>query len=255
MSTKQPDVHEIGRKVSKHIHLLEELLDEPKRKAELADEFGIHKDTVYRRIDDLDGLDIVDRQGDGYFLTDVGYHIVNRYLVALEAMEEIYETRVLFREVPDEALPPGDALEKARTVLPDEHPEQLREEFNEWVLGAERVRGMFPQISYTFIERLSEELQSGSIEIDVAFAPETMTYLEECCPEVYNSVRESDSTSIMEASDLPPFGLVVVDEPLRESGLVAYTDDGYMTGFMRSATESGHEWAHDQFARHTDERQ
>lgn len=254
MSTKRPDIQDIGCCVSNNYHLLQELLEGPKQKAELADELGVSKHTVYRWADELTRSNLVGRTSEGYRLTVVGRHVLERYLGMLESMEGIYETRRTVNEVPAEVLPPRDALEEARTVLPDGHPEQLRSQFCEWVLDGHAVRGMFPHVSYRFVERLCEELQTGGITIDVALAPDTLGYLQDCCPEACSSVRESDSSVVVETADLPSFGLVVVDEPRREAGLVVYTGDGYVSGFLRAPTESAYRWGDEQLAKYTGER-
>lgn len=254
MRTKQPDIHDIGWKISKHAHLLEELLDGPKRKADLADELDVSKHTVYRWTDELVRSSIIERHSEGYRLTVVGRQVVERFQVTLESMADIYETRIIVDVVPAEEFPPSDALQAGETVRPDGHPEQVRNQFCEWVLGAHAVRAMLPNVSYRFVERLCEELQSGGIAIDVGLAPDSIVYLEDCCPEAYCSVRDSDSTVVVETPDLPSFGLVAVDEPRPEAGVVVYTDEGYVSGFLRLPTESAHRWADEQFAKYTDKR-
>lgn len=254
MRAKKRDMEELGCTVSKNTSLLGELLYGPKRKSELADALGVTKQTIYNRFTDLDEFDLVERQGDRYRLTTVGRPIVEMHLQRLEAMEDVFDARGLLEGVPVEALPPGAVLESARPVLPEGHPEQVRSQFCEWVLDADEVRGMFPHVSYSFVDRLCEQLQAGSINFGITLAPDTMTYLQECCPEACCTVRESDSTMVVERSDLPSFGLVVVDEPRREAGLVGYTDDGYVRGFLRFPTESAHRWADEQLASYTDER-
>lgn len=255
MSTETPDIQELECRISKNIHLLEELLYGPKRKAELADALGVTKQTIYNRFTDLDEFDLVERQRDRYRLTIACRPIVEMHLQTLEAMENVFDARALLQGVPAEAHPPVAVLEAARPVLPEGHPEQVRNQFCEWVLDADEVRGLLPHVSYSFIDRLCERLRANRITDELALSTDSMTYLQDSCPEACCTFRESDSTLVVERSQLPPFGLVVVDEPRREAGLVGYTDDGYVCGFMRFPTERGHRWADERLATCIDERQ
>lgn len=255
MSAEKTDIRELGRRVSKNTRLLEELLYRPKYKGELADALGVTKQTIYNRFKTLAEYDLVERQGGMYCLTTVGRPIVEKHVETLDAMQDVFDARRVLQEVPPEALPPGDVLESSRTVRPDGHPEQVREEFCKWVLGAEEVRGMLPSVSYTFIERLCAKLRSDGVTIEIALTPETMAYLRECCPDACCTVRESDSTVVIETPDIPSFGLVVMEEPRREAGLVVYSEDGGVRGFIQSPTQSGSQWAEEQLAKYTTEKE
>lgn len=252
MSTDQSESRELGCSITKNVELLEELLDGPKRKGELADALGVTKQTIYNRFTQLQEFDLVERHGDGYGLTTVGRVVVEKQLRTLDGMDDILAAKSMVSKLPTDAVPPIDALESARTVVPEGHPEQVRREFRQWVLGADRVRAVFPYTSARFVEQLCETIQRERLTIDVALAPDSMTYLQECCPDAYCSVRDAESTVVVEASDPPAFGLVLVDEPRREAGLIGYTDDGYVCGLMRFQSEDGHHWADDQLKRHID---
>jgi predicted transcriptional regulator len=248
MSTEQPGVRELGCRITKNVRLLEELQYGPKRKGELADALGVTKQTIYNRFNDLEEYDLVERQGDDYGLTTVGRVVVERQLETLDAMREIFEARSMIQKLPADAFPPGDALEAARTVRPNGHPEQVRRAFCEWVLEADEVRGLLPHTSCEFVEHVGEKLRENGLSIGLVLSPETMAYFREYRAEDLRTVLESDSAVLVEAADLPPFGLVVVDEPRREAGLVCYTDDGYVRGFMRLPTECGYRWADEQLS-------
>lgn len=254
MGTEQRDIQDIGCSIAKNVRLLEALQGGTKTKPELADELSVSKSTVYYRFEELNEYDLVGRGPEGYRLTNVGRIITETYLEELGAMRNAYSIRAMLRKVPDEGVPPSNALQSARTVLPDRHPEEVRTEFCEWLHTAEEIRGMVPHASCSLVEFVCAQVETGDLTLDVTLTPESMAYLRENHPEETRTVCDADSTVVRERADLPSFGLVVVDEPWREAGLVVYTDDGYVSGFMQLPTERAHRWATEQLAKYTEER-
>lgn len=253
MCTEQRDVRELGRSVSKNGRLLQELLAGPKHKAELADVLGVSKSTVYYRMDGLKEYDLVESGAEGYRLTTVGQWIAETYLEALEEMQSVHEVRTVLQEIPSEAVPPRDVLEAASTVLPDGHPEQVCNAFCKWILEADKIRGMLPHVWFTLVERLTETLRTDEMTIDVAVTPQTMENVREYRPEDYRTLLDAESSVVLETDDLPSFGLVVVDRLHTEVGLLGYTDDGYVRGFMRFDGESGYRWADEMLGKYISE--
>lgn len=245
-------IRELGCVVSKNALLLSELLDGPKCKTTLADEIGVSKSSIYYRHDVLEEYDLVERGSEGYRLTPVGRLVTERYLGALEAMKDAFAPRVLLQEVPDDAVPPSDVLEGAETVLPEGRPERVRTDFCEWVRSANEVRGMLPYASCALVESVSEKLTDDGLALDVTMTPETMAYLREYRADEVRAIRDAESTTIREMATLPSFGLVVIDEPSREVGLIVFDDDGYVCGFLRTDSESGYRWGTGLIAKYTE---
>lgn len=250
---ERPDVRELARRLGKNVQLLRELLAGPKHKAELADALDVSKSTVYYRFEQLEEYHLVTREADGYQVTTVGRYLAETYLEALEAMENLCGTRELLRELPAEAVPPRSAFADATTVLPDGHPEQLWTEFCEWVLAADEVRAMLPRASCALFDRVHEKLQDEELTLEVTLSPEVTEYLASNRPEKYPSVVGSESVVARETTDLPGYGLTLVDEPRREFGLLVYTENGYLAGFVRFDSRTGWRWADELFSEYTDE--
>lgn len=248
MSTEEPDMDELGCIVSKNARILRALESGPMHKCELADELGVAKQTIYRWFGDLSELDLVERGSDGYRLTTGGKCITETYLETAATMKAIHRCGTLLQDVPTDAVPPLEVLKEAIPVLPERHAEQVRTEFRKWVTGADVVRCMVPHVSFAFIEVVHEQLQSNEMTLKIVLSQAAEEYIKERCSETYSSFRESEASEIQVTSDLPPFGLILVDEPHREAGLIVYDDRGSVRGFMRTSCERGRQWGEDQLA-------
>lgn len=253
--TVPPDSQEMAYRINMNVGLLQELQDGPKQKAELAEALDVSKSTVYHGYEDPNGHDLLERGSDGYRLTTVGRYIAETYVEMLVTITDIHCTRSLLEEMPPDVAPPRDVLEAASTELHDGHPEQVQTTFCEWISTTDEVRGVIPHVRCAFVECVSETLLTDGLTMELTLTPEAMEYLEGHHPEDLRTVLESDSTVVIEATDLPSFGLVVVDEPRREAGLVSYTDEGAISRFIRFPTESAYRWADEQISKYTDELQ
>lgn len=248
------DIRDVAFRIGRHVSLLEELLDGPKYKSELGDVLEVAKSTVYYRYTKLEALGLVDSERDGYRLTPIGRLLTEMYLDTLERMASVYEAGELLAELPPDATPPSEVLRGAEPVLGNGQPEQSGTQFLDWTLAADEIQGLLPYASCTFIERLCSELDSSETSIELALEPSTIEYLVDSSPEHCESVFESESSTVYEAEELPPYGLVIVEEPRPEFGLVVYTDYGHVIGFVRSRCECGLEWAREEYQAHTNGR-
>lgn len=250
MSTDKPtDVQAVTSCLSRHHRLLEALRDGPKTKSKLADILDVSKPTVYYRFDQLQSHDIATRGTDGYRLTPLGHLVASAHLDAAARIECAYEIGPLLETMPPEAIPPPEALEGASCALCEGRPEGPSAEFREWILDASTVRGVLPHASRTFLERLCDavECDETKMDVEIVLATETVEHLLETSPEVCRSVVESDVAVVLETPARPPYGLVLVEAPRPEFGLVAFTDHGHLLGFVRSASERGRRWAREEY--------
>lgn len=219
--------------------VLRAVLDAPKERQELLEEFEASESTVYKGVSQLQERGLLKSTSDGLRPTQFG-------IVALERYEELTRSADLEAMLAD--IPPGEiepsALVGAETVVPDRRSVDRPLVRLERILrDAESIRGFTPAVSPRMGALFHDRITNDGIAVDIVLPGDIVDYLGREYPTTFRETVSAASAAYFRTDEAIPFTLLIVSSPTGTEVCIDVEDDGLVTGLISNDTAASRRWA------------
>ena len=246
MTTEQPsvDASEVLCCIAQHATFVDALRDGPKYKSELADELDVTKVTIYNWYTNLEAFGLVHRTSRGYGLSSIGHLHAALYADAVSESEAICTAAPILQELPPDDLPPRHILSDAEvtTVHPD--PGLPRDVLIERRRSAETLQCLSPVLSARSFKTVVQAVRAEKLTAEFVTGADALDRFTQAHESRFERFVQSDGLSVLETTQSIPFGLSIVGGPVADVALIAYSEQGHVTGVVRTDAPEAIEWAH-----------
>lgn len=230
--------------LARRVAVLEAVLETPRTRPELVEALDISRSTVDRAVRELEGMDLVERQGSTYRASVVGRLAHEEYAELRAELLALEEVAPLLAVLPPDAPLSIDVLHGADVVVAREPaPHVPGSRLPEFIRGAEHLRNL--SMAYTnpeTSEALADVLAEGGTA-EVVIEADLYQYLAEDAAVDTDRLLGADGVTVGVVEALP-FGMIVADRPSgREVCLAVYDSDRTLEGILVNDTEAALAWA------------
>jgi predicted transcriptional regulator len=209
------------KQVRKNRGVLEILSEESTDRPSLAERADVSEKTIYRRVEKLEDLDIVQNHGNTISITTTGQLYLQRFRVLISIIETIDNHESVLDSLKLESLPPLTIFCSSTVVQPDTRaPTNIFEPAEETLNSAGNSRVYLPIVHDAFL-RIVEACLNGDDELLIPHP--TIKILETKFTDRYERVSEKTNIEIVD-TDRPFFSVLVTEDP--SAVLVYIYDEG-----------------------------
>jgi len=216
---------------------------------EMASEADSSRTTVYRGFEELVELNLVTEVGDDYIPTNFGRIVFQQVQDFNERLGDIQAARDLISELPNGEPKVGDFLIGAEVARPNPvAPLNLIEELSCEIEAATTLQILTRVVHPRVVDSIIDLLKKEESEVEMVLGH---TAIEHLIKNFLGRLSEDVLTgqfSLLSAPNEPPFGLIIIEEPLIEDYLVVYDDRGNICGYLRNDRAKAHKWAKSTYA-------
>lgn len=245
-----PPFGDIVVSLSKTGDLLATLREGPAGKAELADELGVSKSTVYNWIVELEDLGICERTADGYAITRIGRAHLRLYHDFADLSRRVYRDNELLDELPSDCVPPTPVLMDMSASTTGQDPYALVEQFTDGTRDADRIRCLLPVASSPILSAFSARLDAGDVDLEIVVESSVREYIQRNHPEFCRTFAAAERATLVETPATVEVGLCLSEGPSLCVALATCNDHGYITGVLTANSTGTHDWASGLYERH-----
>lgn len=224
--------------------IFNEILSGTHRRSELASEADSSRTTVYRGLEELVELNLVTEAGNDYIPTNFGRIVFQQVQDFSERLGDIQAARDLISELPHGEPQDSDFLIGAEVARPNPiAPLNLIEELSCEIEAATTLQILTRVVNPRVVDSTIDLLKKEESEVEIVLGH---TAIEHLTKNFLGRLSEDvlpGQFSLLTAPNEPPFGLIIIKEPLIEDYLVVYDDRGNICGYIRNDAAKAHKWA------------
>jgi predicted transcriptional regulator len=229
--------------VARRANVIECLLDGPKYNRDVRSTLDVSRSTVYKAFSELDELDVVQPCSHGYELTAFGRLLYDEYSQFHRRFEEVCRAGPLLAVLPVDVDVPFVMLDGADVYVSTRHaPHSPVHAIERVVREASAVKGTAPVILPSYVDLFTEQVVDAELEASLVFERPVFEHLTTDYEEDYSTAFRSERLEVWVTDRELPFGLLVIEAPTPQAGLVVYDQGGELKGFVLNDDEAC-DWA------------
>lgn len=247
------DVQEVIDAIGQRIDFVEALLGGPKHKRDLKDELEVSRSTAYKAIRELERLCIVNRGPNGYELTLTGRLVGQEYQQFCRSVTGICRPGRLLSNLPAEAAIDAEVLMDAEIVSRQRHaPNQPEYRFEEMIRNATVLKGTSAVALPHSVETFHRKVINGELDAELVLERPVIEHLAADYPDQLHETVETGAVTIHITDEELTFGLVLVESPIEQVGIVVYGQNGEFAGLILTDSPTAIDWGHETWNRHVE---
>ena len=232
------------------------LTGRPRSRSELCELTGVSSSTIRRTLDEFENRRWIRKDGYQYTATRLGEVVVSGMEDLIERVETEQKLRDVWHWLPDEVSESPLETWAAMTVTVAEPDEPYRpvNRFKSLLQETTELRFVRPEIAMMepCLDVLRQQIDAG-VDVVLVDRPRSHTYFLSTYPEHSAEMMQRDNFTVLEHDDLPPHGVVLLDERVAVS--CYERDSGTVHALIDTDGSTVREWAQSVFEAHTSEAQ
>lgn len=236
--------------VARRAGVIDVLLDEPLWKRDILDRLDTSRSTANRAIKELEDAGLVKRTSDGYVATVAGQIALERHRAYRRTAADIDDaTDVLASLPPDARLDARIVSGSDTAVAADPAPYRPAERLHETIAESDHYRAALPALDDPrHVRLLYEHVVSEGNDATIVVSRDLLRTLQQEFPRRTAAIAETDRCRIL-VGDTPQYSLVRTEEGGEATvSVVAFSDDGTVTGLLENETTDAIAWADEHLA-------
>lgn len=220
-------------------------------KRDLVASLDVSRSTVDRAARELEGTGLVERTPNGYRRTLAGELALQEYERFSDRIDGVLQSRAVLSELPPESPFDISVVEGSEVVLPERHSPNLPvTRMSELVRRASRVRAFAPAVFPQQVDAYRDGIVDREMDVEVLLSDDVVERLVSTYSEDLARALGTGRLAVRVAADPLPYSLTVAETPTGWAvGLLVYTDDGSVAGFVGNGSPAAVEWATREFER------
>lgn len=211
---------------------------------ELRDLLDVSRRTVSRSLRRLQDREWIESNGETYYLTPRGRHIVAEFTDLMDTVRRTEELAEFLRWFPADVDAPDflDVTDAVVTAASDADPYAPARTQTEILYEADRLRVLLPATDLASTETLTAEVTERNLEIESVVSPGVAATLQsaEFAPLIREQL-ETERSSILVADEALPFYLGLADDGRVQIGLA--DEEGIPRALLETTDERVRTWA------------
>lgn len=233
------DAEEVVGLLRRRSEVLRSLVDAPKERHEVVDEFDEAASTVYEGLAQFQERGLVTSTADGLRPTLFG-------VVALERYDELVRTADFGEVLAD--LPPGtvdpSALVGADAVLPDRRAvDRPLVRLEEILRDAGSIRGFAPAVSPRMGALFHDRIVDDGIPVEIVLPSDIVESLHREHQTTFEETVSAPSATYFRTDEALPFTLLLVSSSAGTQVCIDVEEAGLVTGLVVNDTAESRRWA------------
>nr|WP_143423337.1 transcriptional regulator [Halegenticoccus soli] len=220
------------------------LLAGPKFQPELKEELQVSRSTTYKATRELLSHRLIMQADNGYRPTILGRLIFEEYQRLLANIERISSPARLLWPISANLDMTIAALTDSQVILPEHHhPNRPIHEVEKLIREASHLKGIAPVVRPQYVTLFNNQFKMEKLTAELVTETPVLNYLTENYATQFCEPLHSGALTVWEMGEPLPFGLLLVERPTEQMGLVVYEPDGGIRGLVVTGSTDAVEWA------------
>jgi predicted transcriptional regulator len=246
-------IEDVARLLTNREDIVAQLLDGPATVRDLDTALDRSRRSIAQVLDSFAEYRIVRKCSGLYQLTVPGEYLAEAYADYTHVVDSVENHAELLARVPVDAELDArmiDGADITGDTVAD--PDTLFDPIEASMDDANRIRGMSPVLRRRYVDVFSDHIFGQETAVELLFDQNTVASIGNFYPEEWRVALGRENFTAWQSDEIPPFGVIIVDDALVWVGMYREPGQGDMVGTLYNTSDTAIKWASDLFERYQD---